>query len=225
MATIQRPTKEGSVRTYQEKVGLGFVDILASEMDADLDTIYAAWNGGVDSVTLKDGAVTTPKLVDGAVTTPKLVDGAVTTLKLANPPNGVSTAKLNIGAAVATRTSVNLASAVNLTDTMSTLITLGSVTLRGGIVLFLMPLSGQLELTPAGSTGATLEIAVDSTTVQSIFYTAYGGAAIWVPVNYNFSAMWTASAGAHTILLRGKRTSGTATWQLSAGYFGFMEFA
>jgi Chaperone of endosialidase len=46
MATIQRPTKEGSVRTYQEKVGLGYVDILASEMDADLDTIYAAWNGG-----------------------------------------------------------------------------------------------------------------------------------------------------------------------------------
>src|SRR4029453_4744607 len=110
MATIQRPTKEGSVRTYQEKVGLGFVDILASEMDADLDTIYAAWNGGVDSGTLKDGAVTTPKLVDGAVTTPKLVDGAVTTLKLANPPNGVSTAKLNTGAGAPPRTAANPAS-------------------------------------------------------------------------------------------------------------------
>jgi hypothetical protein len=82
MATIQRPVKEGSVRTYQEKVGLGFVDILASEMDADLDTIYAAWNGGVDSVTLNDLAVTTPKLADGAVTTPKLGDAAVTTAKL-----------------------------------------------------------------------------------------------------------------------------------------------
>lgn len=45
MAT-QRPLKEGSVRTYQEKVGLGFSDILASEMDADLDTIYDAWNAG-----------------------------------------------------------------------------------------------------------------------------------------------------------------------------------
>jgi Chaperone of endosialidase len=76
MATIQRPTKEGSVRTYQEKVGLGFVDILASEMDADLDTIYAAWNGGVDSVTLKDLAVTTPKIVDGAVTYAKLAADA-----------------------------------------------------------------------------------------------------------------------------------------------------
>jgi hypothetical protein len=42
---LQRPLKEGSVRTYQEKVGLGFTDILASEVDADVDTIYAAWNG------------------------------------------------------------------------------------------------------------------------------------------------------------------------------------
>jgi hypothetical protein len=83
MATVQRPLKEGSVRTYQEKVGLGFVDILANEMDADLDTIYAAWNGGVDSVTLKDLSVTTPKIVDGAVTTPKIADGQVTYVKLA----------------------------------------------------------------------------------------------------------------------------------------------
>jgi hypothetical protein len=42
---LQRPLKEGSVRTYQEKVGLGFLDILASEADGDSDTIYAAWNG------------------------------------------------------------------------------------------------------------------------------------------------------------------------------------
>jgi hypothetical protein len=42
---LQRPLKEGNVRTYQEKVGLGFTDILASEADADSDTMYAAWNG------------------------------------------------------------------------------------------------------------------------------------------------------------------------------------
>jgi hypothetical protein len=66
MATIQRPTKEGSVRTYQEKVGLGFVDILASEMDADLDTIYAAWNGGADTVNIGNGSVTYAKLAPDA---------------------------------------------------------------------------------------------------------------------------------------------------------------
>jgi hypothetical protein len=42
---LERPLKEGNVRTYQEKVGLGYTDILASEADADSDTIYAAWNG------------------------------------------------------------------------------------------------------------------------------------------------------------------------------------
>jgi hypothetical protein len=66
MATIQRPTKEGSVRTYQEKVALGYVDILASEMDADLDTIYAAWNGGADTINIKDGTVTYAKLAPDA---------------------------------------------------------------------------------------------------------------------------------------------------------------
>jgi hypothetical protein len=104
MATIQRPLKEGSVRTYQEKVGLGFVDILASEMDADLDTIYAAWNstGGVtDSMIasvgwnkLSGGTVaaggdlagsTYPNPVIGvdAITTAKLRNGAVTFAKRA----------------------------------------------------------------------------------------------------------------------------------------------
>src|SRR4029450_10686761 len=76
MATIQRPTKEGSVRTYQEKVGLGFVDILASDVVARRPPTYAAWNGGVDSVTLKNLSVTTPKLADGAVTYAKLAADA-----------------------------------------------------------------------------------------------------------------------------------------------------
>src|SRR4029453_2590645 len=100
MATIQRPTKEGSVRTYQEKVGLGFVDILASEMDADLDTIYAAWNGGADTINVKDGAITTAKIADApnGISAAKLNDGAVTTAKHADAPNGVTTAKLNDGA-------------------------------------------------------------------------------------------------------------------------------
>src|SRR5262249_25448192 len=44
---LQRPLKEGNVRTYQEKVALNFLDILASEADADHDTMYAAWNGAL----------------------------------------------------------------------------------------------------------------------------------------------------------------------------------
>jgi hypothetical protein len=59
---VTRPLKEGSVTTYQQKVAAGFPDILASEVDADLDTIYAAWNGGVGTANLIDGSVTTAKL-------------------------------------------------------------------------------------------------------------------------------------------------------------------
>jgi hypothetical protein len=80
---VTRPLKEGSVTTYQQKVALGFPDILASEADADLDTIYAAWNGGVATANLIDGSVTTAKIANLNVTTAKLADANVTAGKLA----------------------------------------------------------------------------------------------------------------------------------------------
>jgi hypothetical protein len=82
---VTRPLKEGSVTTYQAKVAAGFPDILASEMDADLDTIYAAWNGGVATANLVDGSVTTPKLAaaPNGVGTTNVNDGAITSTKLA----------------------------------------------------------------------------------------------------------------------------------------------
>jgi len=102
MAVIQRPAKQGNATTYQGKVAQGYTTILASEVDADLDTIYAAWNGGADTVNIADGSITSAKLAAGsvgtreladsgvatndignlAVTTPKLADGAVTVAKL-----------------------------------------------------------------------------------------------------------------------------------------------
>jgi len=72
---LTRPLKEGSVTTYQQKVALGFKDILASEADGDHDTMYAAWNAGVDTVNVKDGAITTPKLNDLSVTVAKIAKG------------------------------------------------------------------------------------------------------------------------------------------------------
>jgi hypothetical protein len=104
MAQIPRPPKQGNVTTYVAKVAAGYSRILAGEVDADLDTIYGAWNGGADTVNLRDSCVTSQKLAadavgpreladggiftialaDGAVTTPKLADGAVTDAKVSN---------------------------------------------------------------------------------------------------------------------------------------------
>jgi hypothetical protein len=70
-------------------------------VDADLDTIYAAWNSGllpfqpasIPGSALQDGAVTTPKLADASVTNAKIVSvdyakvvGAPTAL----PPSGTA---------------------------------------------------------------------------------------------------------------------------------------
>jgi hypothetical protein len=82
MALVQRPAKQGGATTYQGKVALGYTKILASEADADHDTIYAAWNGGVDTVNIRDNAVTSAKLAAGAVTSRELADAAVTQSKL-----------------------------------------------------------------------------------------------------------------------------------------------
>jgi hypothetical protein len=94
MAQIPRPPKQGNVTTYVAKVAAGYPRILAGEVDADLDTIFGAWNGGVDTVNIRDGAVTSPKLAadavgprelqDGGIVTAGLADGAVTTPKLAD---------------------------------------------------------------------------------------------------------------------------------------------
>jgi hypothetical protein len=102
MAQIPRPPKQGNVNTYVAKVAAGYGRILAGEMDADLDTIYGAWNAGADTVNIRDGAVTSSKLAadsvgarelqdggiitanlgDASVTTPKIADGAVTDPKI-----------------------------------------------------------------------------------------------------------------------------------------------
>jgi hypothetical protein len=115
MAQIPRPPKQGSVTTYVAKVAAGYPRILAGEVDADFDTIFGAWNGGADTVNLRDGCVTSEKLAadavgpreiadggiftvalaDNAVTTPKLADGAVTSGKLA--PGAVTSGQLGPG--------------------------------------------------------------------------------------------------------------------------------
>jgi hypothetical protein len=107
MSVIQRPTKQGNATTYQGKVAAGYTTILASEVDADLDLIYSAWNQGIDTINIKDGSITGSKLAAGAVGTRELTDGGIqtvdigdgqiTTAKIADLQ--VTTGKLALGAA------------------------------------------------------------------------------------------------------------------------------
>ncbi len=92
MAVIQRPTKQGNATTYQGKVLAGYKNILASEVDADLDLIYSAWNQGVDAVNIQPGAITGDKLAPGAIGTRELADSGVQTIDIAD--GAVTTPKL-----------------------------------------------------------------------------------------------------------------------------------
>src|SRR5499427_309991 len=67
MAQIQRPTKQGNATTYQGKVAAGYTTILASEVDADIDLMYSAWNQGVDGSNIQPGVITGGKLSGGTV--------------------------------------------------------------------------------------------------------------------------------------------------------------
>jgi len=46
-----------------------------AELEGDFSTIYAEFNGGIDTVNLRDGAITTSKLAALAVSQDKMVDG------------------------------------------------------------------------------------------------------------------------------------------------------
>jgi len=82
MPQLTRPTKQGGATTYQGKVSAGYKNILASEMDADLDTIYSAWNTGVTGDNIAPGVITGDKLAPGAVGTRELADGGVQTIDI-----------------------------------------------------------------------------------------------------------------------------------------------
>lgn len=49
MARVDRPTKSGGNRQYQQEVAAGFIDILDAEVDGDLDTVYGLVNGNLDN--------------------------------------------------------------------------------------------------------------------------------------------------------------------------------
>ena len=111
MSILSRPAKQGGATTYQEKVAQGYKTILASEMDADLNTLYDAWNDGVDAVNIRDNAITADKIAPNQIGPRELVDNltgadilavdAITARELA--PDSVGTVELVNGSVTAAK--------------------------------------------------------------------------------------------------------------------------
>jgi hypothetical protein len=180
MAVIQRPSKQGGVTTYQAKVSAGYTKILASEMDADLDTIFSAWNTGVDTVNIRPGSITGDKLAPGAigtreladlgVATADLADGAVTTLKIADL--GVTSAKLADGAV----TSAKLASPITLPSITGNLTITGVYNVAGYLSNSVANVSLSGGQAQRGLAPITANVASRSPVLQIVLLGAYGGA-------------------------------------------------
>jgi len=85
MANIQRNIKTFGTRTFAAEVAAApgnKVPILSAEVDADFDTVFQAWNGGVGLGDIADGSVGTNQIANGAVTNAKLGADAVTSDKI-----------------------------------------------------------------------------------------------------------------------------------------------
>jgi hypothetical protein len=139
---LQRPLKEGSVRTYQEKVGLGLTDILASEADADFDTIYGAWNGALGGDLT--GALPNPELAAGVVRGTPSAGGATREIAKASIWGGddlinasVTLAKLAAGAAIRQVIVQTVPSNFATNASTSTDFLTLSITTAGGLVVLL----------------------------------------------------------------------------------------
>jgi len=76
MGTVLRPIKRGDVRTFDESYNKGFKSAWASEVDADFDTLYDAWNFG--TINVADGSITSDKIADGSVTGQKIATSSIT---------------------------------------------------------------------------------------------------------------------------------------------------
>jgi hypothetical protein len=130
MAVIERPLKTYGTRKYASEVAAAPANeapILADEVDLDFDTIYNAWNSGVDSSNIAAGAVganalatnavTNAKIAPNAVTTDKIADGTIVAGDLANnavtatkiADGAVTSQKFATGATVRNRSQVNIA--------------------------------------------------------------------------------------------------------------------
>ena len=174
MGTIARGTKSGTGTT---DFGTG-TTILASEVNADFNTVFNVVNGNLDDDNLANDAVTTAKITDLNVTTGKLAANAVTTAKITdlNVTTGkladlaVTTGKMAVGAAVPTSVAEVMTTFATSGTSETDLIIAPAITTRGGTVFIVPTIPAWLVGTSAAAGNLTIRYYRGATNFYTIAY-------------------------------------------------------
>jgi hypothetical protein len=190
--SVVRPLKTAGTRRYSDEVAAGEPWVKDTELDADLDTIYAATNA---PLVIPDGAVGTAQLADRSATMAKL--GIMRTVRRG-------------GATVLAR--------ATLPTTLTAVLDIPFTSNAGGVCFFTGTLQLELDGTPAKAAVAEIDIRLDGVSggLASSPFTATG-TAFTVPVP--LFAAFRPVAGAHTVqvLVRSAGDAGTVVSVLPCG--------
>jgi hypothetical protein len=188
--SVVRPLKTAGTRRYSDEVAAGEPWVKDTELDADLDTIYAAANAPI---------------ADGAVGTAQLADRSATMAKL-----GITRTVRRGGATVLARAA--------LPTTLTAVLDIPFTSNAGGVCFFTGTLQLELDGTPSKSAVAEIDIRLDGVSggLASSPFTATG-TAFTVPIP--LFAAFRPAAGPHTVqvLVRSAGDAGTVVSVLPCG--------
>jgi len=225
VALIQRPLKQGSVRTFAEKVALGFDDALDVEFDGDVDTLYAEVNGNLsDPNILNAGITASTKLVAGSITAGVIASNAVETAKIKDL--NVTVGKLAVKAGT---NIVGAGAQVSTTwSTVETTVASVTMTTRGGNVLLVPALMIPIALATASAFNLTLRWYRGVTLLGNVIATIQGAVGDTVLVTPYPRTDVASSAGSNTWHLKALTSTTNAVITMSGaanGEIQAMEFA
>lgn len=243
MGLVTRPTKTGGFTTYTEEVANGNTTILASEVDADLNAIITGGvnnietaninANGLDTAAIADNAITTDKIANDAVTIDKIADDSVDTAQIVD--EAVTTDKIAVNATINAFQGATVNTGLSFSTVETTIVTLPSITTRGGIPEVVGSWGLTLVLNDiASSETVTLRVKRDAVTVYTIITTVSGTAAgseiirVPVPPPYWFDAFLVGSPGSYVYTITGQTSNasvGLTTDGASAGAFFVKELA
>jgi hypothetical protein len=157
-APVARPVKTCGATTYVDETAAGCTSIKNTEVDADLAAIIAGVNA-VDSAQIVNGTIAAVDLATNAVTSAKILDATIVGADLAP------------GAAVNGSVQANVNTAIGFGTTETTVVTLPSITTRGGRISISGSWSLIAVLTSSITSVITLRVKEDGATFYTLAYT------------------------------------------------------